>query len=157
MDKTDTLQDDKFMFGKQEITCRYCKKALPKKFCKRHSPRTSITHRVYSATPTPQLAEFRDEGVKIATDMSYEANLFYLESIFPEQPKTLLAGIARVFHESHSEVLKAATERAEVEGATKELAALHSSEIANQSLKKMQTRIKGRLRTLTTLDKEKTK
>ncbi len=43
-------QEEPFMFGKQEITCGYCKRTLPSKFCKRHSLEATMRrYRTYTA------------------------------------------------------------------------------------------------------------
>lgn len=47
VDNTSAEDLEPFMFGKKIITCKLCIRLLPKRYCKRHSPKSSIKQTKY--------------------------------------------------------------------------------------------------------------
>ncbi|WP_160665124.1 hypothetical protein [Pseudarthrobacter sp. ATCC 49987] len=64
------VDKEPFMFGKQEITCGYCKKTLPSKYCKRHSPKSSVKR---TQMYTLEQVKARERAAEIEAYNHYEA------------------------------------------------------------------------------------
>lgn len=70
-----STQDEPFIFGSKTITCQYCKRTLPQKYCKRHNNKTKITVSRYSLAAGDELSK-EVAKFELAVSQAYRTGKF---------------------------------------------------------------------------------